>query len=691
MVEKLADLIPGGLADDKPDRLYKKDQVRKGIKVELEHVNDKDKAKEIAKDHLEEQREVGEVQNYYDKLMKMEGGKHAASSTIKQADYDKRVAEWEAIKAPSNHDKALQLLHGGASTAERASYIPDYMAMGALLPNDKVNWKHKAFDAAADDWYEKRKTPEEWKDDFESRQRYSQQSNPRTGRETIVGLQALIKKLTQEHASQTKKNAEDAGKEPDFQPLEANSTASRPISLHSDRLEKEHRRAGDEQARLVQETTDPDSGEFAGTPDQASKLESFDDEIGGLAKLIRQVKYNIKDTLTQSQARELGKRMGSETADVIRPEKAANIQQRKVSPHGYEMSFPETNRTSVKPDVNMSAVLGRNSDQGILTGRKSTVPTVAKSSYTGSGDITANSTPGAIEYNKAAENTMDVYEKRAAEVFDHRPSLIDPREIKVAFFFEGFADALEKRGFYVAKPTEFFVGLYESLREHFEGPTKLASGVYQPHVVNACTLFTKRMTKAAGFEQLQPVNPLDAGDQAQQNALGVSPQRQEKRQDIIDSMLPHAETISLDPDGKIKLKMPSPEASGVMDPGMAQQQQMAEMQGREQAQAANQTPMPTGEEAPAPMEQGQGGEQGEISPESLQAAEQAMSAGGMPGGEEGGMPGGEEGGMPGGGELPPELAQMMGGGGGEGGEGLGGQNELIQALMAQMQGAGSPG
>ena len=35
-------------------------------------------AKEIAKDHLEEQRGAGEKQNYYDKLQKMEGKKHAA-------------------------------------------------------------------------------------------------------------------------------------------------------------------------------------------------------------------------------------------------------------------------------------------------------------------------------------------------------------------------------------------------------------------------------------------------------------------------------------------------------------------------------------------------------------------------------------------------------------------------------------
>lgn len=37
-------------------------QVKKGTKVELEHTKDKDKAKEIALDHIKE------IPNYYDKL-----------------------------------------------------------------------------------------------------------------------------------------------------------------------------------------------------------------------------------------------------------------------------------------------------------------------------------------------------------------------------------------------------------------------------------------------------------------------------------------------------------------------------------------------------------------------------------------------------------------------------------------------
>jgi hypothetical protein len=58
--------LEGGKADNKPDSKYDSDQVKKGIAVEREHVDDKDAQKEIAKDHLEE------IPDYYDHLKKME-------------------------------------------------------------------------------------------------------------------------------------------------------------------------------------------------------------------------------------------------------------------------------------------------------------------------------------------------------------------------------------------------------------------------------------------------------------------------------------------------------------------------------------------------------------------------------------------------------------------------------------------
>lgn len=63
---KKADFISGGKADNKKPSDFDKNQLEKGIKVEMEHTDDKKKAKEIAMDHLEE------FDNYYDELEKME-------------------------------------------------------------------------------------------------------------------------------------------------------------------------------------------------------------------------------------------------------------------------------------------------------------------------------------------------------------------------------------------------------------------------------------------------------------------------------------------------------------------------------------------------------------------------------------------------------------------------------------------
>lgn len=59
--------ISGGLAKGKSDADFDPKQIEKGIKIELEHTGDAEKAKEIAKDHLTE------IPDYYDRLEKMEG------------------------------------------------------------------------------------------------------------------------------------------------------------------------------------------------------------------------------------------------------------------------------------------------------------------------------------------------------------------------------------------------------------------------------------------------------------------------------------------------------------------------------------------------------------------------------------------------------------------------------------------
>lgn len=60
------ELIPGGKAEGHEPSEYPKDQIRKGIKVEMEHTDDPAIAKEIAMDHEQE------FPRYYTALDKME-------------------------------------------------------------------------------------------------------------------------------------------------------------------------------------------------------------------------------------------------------------------------------------------------------------------------------------------------------------------------------------------------------------------------------------------------------------------------------------------------------------------------------------------------------------------------------------------------------------------------------------------
>lgn len=60
------DKIPGGLADKKNPKDFDPVQLAKGMKVESEHTSDSNIAKEIAMDHLTEDKD------YYIKLKKIE-------------------------------------------------------------------------------------------------------------------------------------------------------------------------------------------------------------------------------------------------------------------------------------------------------------------------------------------------------------------------------------------------------------------------------------------------------------------------------------------------------------------------------------------------------------------------------------------------------------------------------------------
>jgi hypothetical protein len=63
---KQTEKIKGGLGDNRPDSDFDQEQLKNGIKIEMEHTKDRKIAKEIAKDHLSED------PNYYKKLKKIE-------------------------------------------------------------------------------------------------------------------------------------------------------------------------------------------------------------------------------------------------------------------------------------------------------------------------------------------------------------------------------------------------------------------------------------------------------------------------------------------------------------------------------------------------------------------------------------------------------------------------------------------
>lgn len=60
------DKMSGGLADSKNPSDFDQKQLKNGINIEYEHTNDKNVAKEIAMDHLLEDKD------YYKKLKKIE-------------------------------------------------------------------------------------------------------------------------------------------------------------------------------------------------------------------------------------------------------------------------------------------------------------------------------------------------------------------------------------------------------------------------------------------------------------------------------------------------------------------------------------------------------------------------------------------------------------------------------------------
>jgi hypothetical protein len=111
-IEKVAtgekDKIPGGKAEGQPNEKYDEDQLGKGVEVETEHTPDREVAKEIAKDHLEESEDFkdGEGAKYYDKLedMEKEIEKEKKASRIKQL-----IALANALEAEGDIEAAMEI------------------------------------------------------------------------------------------------------------------------------------------------------------------------------------------------------------------------------------------------------------------------------------------------------------------------------------------------------------------------------------------------------------------------------------------------------------------------------------------------------------------------------------------------------------------------------------------------------
>jgi hypothetical protein len=64
--EENPESIPVGKHNNVPDSDFDSEELKKGIKIEMEHTDNKEFAKCIAKDHL------SEIKDYYTRLIKME-------------------------------------------------------------------------------------------------------------------------------------------------------------------------------------------------------------------------------------------------------------------------------------------------------------------------------------------------------------------------------------------------------------------------------------------------------------------------------------------------------------------------------------------------------------------------------------------------------------------------------------------
>lgn len=144
-MSKKKDKLKGGYADGKsPEDIAKKhgvsvdkirDQLKMGIKVEMEHVDDKGLSEEIALDHLYE------IPDYYTRLndmekrakeeMKEKGDVNEGKENI--TDFAKRMRELAGL-SESQEKKTIKTIQEGESTFDGESM---FMAKDFMTSNDK--------------------------------------------------------------------------------------------------------------------------------------------------------------------------------------------------------------------------------------------------------------------------------------------------------------------------------------------------------------------------------------------------------------------------------------------------------------------------------------------------------------------------------------------------------------------------
>ncbi|MFA5600108.1 MAG: DUF5661 family protein [Phenylobacterium sp.] len=167
--KKWKDKLKGGLADDCVPSDFNSDQLSKGIKVEMEHTDDPEIAKEIAMDHLQEANDKINQKGgkYYDKLKDMEEDIEKEKKEINKSYGDRQVRK----KAQTfNQDDYMDLIgfyteSGELVSAKRYNQqyvnraetdnniivledVPVGLAQRLLLQGTGRQWFEDGFDAA---------------------------------------------------------------------------------------------------------------------------------------------------------------------------------------------------------------------------------------------------------------------------------------------------------------------------------------------------------------------------------------------------------------------------------------------------------------------------------------------------------------------------------------------------------------